>query len=85
MPIEVRRKERESSENLIKRFTRRIQQSGTLMSVRRNRFYNEGKSKIQRRDEALYKTRIRKEIDRLKKLGKFNEESLRELRRKMKE
>ncbi|HLB51001.1 MAG TPA: hypothetical protein VJL38_02365 [Patescibacteria group bacterium] len=85
MPIEVRRKERESSENLIKRFTRRIQQSGTLMRVRRNRFYNEGKSKIQRRDEALYKTRIRKEIDRLKKLGKFNEESLRELRRKMKE
>lgn len=85
MPIEVRRKERESSENLIKRFTRRVQQSGTLMRVRRNRFHTEGKSKIQRREEALYKTRIRKEIDRLKKLGKFNEESLRELRRKMKE
>jgi ribosomal protein S21 len=81
--IEVRKKDRETSENLIRRFTRRVQQSGVLMHVRKTRFRKDEKSKREKREEALYKIKIRKEIDKLKKLGKFDEEALKNIKRKM--
>ena len=59
--------DRETTENMIKRFTRRMQQSGVLMHVRRNRFDQPQKNKAARRQEALYKNRMRKEVDKLKK------------------
>jgi len=83
--IQVQKKDRETSENLIKRFTRRVQQSGTLMEVRRSRFRKGDKSKTERRDEALYKAKIRKEIGKLKKMGRFDDETLRELKKKIKQ
>ena len=81
--IEVRKKDKESSENLIRRFTRRVQQSGVLMHVRKTRFRKDEKSKREKREEALYKIKIRKEIDKLKKLGKFDEEALKNIKKKM--
>ena len=53
------------------------------MRARRTRFRNEEKSKTEKRQEALYKVKIRKEIDKLKKLGKFDDEALRNIKRKM--
>lgn len=81
--IEVKKKDKESSENLIRRFSRRVQQSGVLLRVRKTRFRQEEKSKIEKRNEALYKIKIRKEIDKLKKLGKFDEDALRDIKRKI--
>ena len=81
--IEVKRKDRETTESLIRRFSRRIQQSGVLMQVRRSRFRKDEKSKTKKREEALYKIRIRKEIDKLKKMGKFDDETLKDIKRKM--
>lgn len=62
--IQVKRKERETAEGLIRRFSRRVQQSGVLRRVRKLRFRQGEKSKDERRNEALYKVKIRKEIDR---------------------
>ena len=81
--IEVKKKEKETSENLIRRFSRRVQQSGVLMRVRKTRFRAEDKSKQEKRDEALYKIKIRKEIDKLKKMGKFDNEALKNIKKKM--
>jgi ribosomal protein S21 len=81
--IQVKKKEKETPESLIRRFTRRVQQSGVLRQVRKKRFHQPIKSKDKRRDEALYKVEIRKEINRVKKLGKFDEETLREIKKKM--
>jgi ribosomal protein S21 len=81
--IQVKRKERETAESLIRRFSRRVQQSGVLRRVRKLRFRQEEQSRGQRRDEALYKVKIRKEINRLKKLGKFDEDALRDIKKKM--
>ncbi|MCA9364780.1 MAG: hypothetical protein KC736_02720 [Candidatus Moranbacteria bacterium] len=81
--IQVRRKEKETPENMVRRFTRRVQQSGVLLRARRTRFRVEEKSKTMRRREALYKIRIRREIDRLKKMGKFDDDALKDLKRKM--
>jgi len=81
--IEVKKKERETTESLIRRFSRRMQQSGVLMQVRRSRFKKEEKSKTKKKEEALYKIKIRKEIDKLKKMGKFDDETLKDIKRKM--
>jgi len=81
--IEVRKKEKETSESLIRRFSRRVQQSGILPYARKSRFRKDEKSKREKRNEALYKIKIRKEIDKLKKLGKFDEEALKNIKRKM--
>jgi ribosomal protein S21 len=81
--IEVKKKDKETSESLIRRFSRRMQQSGVLMRVRKSRFRKEEKSRMKKRAEALYKIKIRKEITRLKKLGKFDDDALRDIKRKM--
>jgi ribosomal protein S21 len=81
--IEVRKKDKETTESLMRRFSRRIQQSGVLVRARRTRFKNEEKSKTEKRQEALYKVKIRKEIGKLKKLGKFDDEALKNIKRKM--
>jgi ribosomal protein S21 len=81
--IQVRKKERETAESLIRRFSRRVQQSGVLKQVRRLRVREEEKSRDQRRSEALYKVKIRKEISRLKKLGRFDDDALRDIKKKL--
>jgi len=81
--IQVKKKDRETSESLIRRFSRRIQQSGVLMDARKSRFQTSKKTKIKQRQEAMYKVKIRKEIDKLKKIDKFDEEALRNIKRKM--
>ncbi|MDQ5901914.1 MAG: hypothetical protein QG606_130 [Patescibacteria group bacterium] len=81
--IQVKRKERETAEGLIRRFSRRVQQSGVLRRVRKLRFRQGEKSKDDRRSEALYKVKIRKEIDRLKKMGKFDENALQEIKKRL--
>ncbi len=79
-----KKNDRETTENMIKRFTRRVQQSGVLVQVRKNRFAVAEKNKAARRKEALYKHKMRKEVDKLKKLGRFNEETFKELKKKIK-
>lgn len=81
--ITVEKKDRETSESLIRRFSRRVQQSGVLQKARKTRFRAEEKSKQKKREEALYKIRIRKEIDKMKKLGKFDEETLKNIKKKL--
>ncbi len=81
--IQVKKKDNETSESLIRRFSRRIQQSGVLVNARKKRFQSKKKSKQKQRDDALYKTKIRKEINKLKKMDEFNNETLKRLRKKM--
>lgn len=81
--IQVKKKDRETSEALIRRFSRRVQQSGVLYAARGNRFYAKPKSKRQVRLSAQYRAKIKKEVDKLKKIGKFDEEALKRVKRKL--
>lgn len=81
--IEVKKKDRESSESLIRRFSRRVQQSGVLVRARRVRFKADEKSKRELRDGAMYKAEVRKLVGRLKKMGKFEEQSFRNVKKKL--
>lgn len=70
---EVRKNSNESTPSLVRRFTKRVQGSGALNKVRGNRYYERAKSKLVVKNSALKVISRRKEIDRLRKLGKLAE------------
>jgi len=70
MPLEIKKKERESSQNLIRRFTRSLQQSGILLRARKIRFKERKKSDNMKRKAALRREELKKEYEKLRKLGK---------------
>jgi small subunit ribosomal protein S21 len=52
--IEVSRKDtKESTENLLRRFNRKVQQSGSITLVKQNQFFQKPTSKPERRRKAI--------------------------------
>ncbi|MFH1392499.1 MAG: hypothetical protein ABIG90_02345 [bacterium] len=72
--VQAKKREKESVSSLIRRFTRRVQQSGLLLQSRQNRFYNKAKSKRQVKESALHRQKVVAEKERLRKLGKLEDE-----------
>jgi len=70
MALEIRKKERETSQNLVRRFTRSVQQSGLLVRARKTRFRVRKKSDDMQKKGALRRIKMKKEYEVLKKLGK---------------
>ncbi len=70
MPLKVTKKERETSQSLIRRFSRNIKKSSLLFRVRKNRFRKRDKSKQMKKRSALRREELRKEYKRLEKMGK---------------
>jgi small subunit ribosomal protein S21 len=65
--IQVTRKDnKESVENLLRRFTRKVQQSGVLSTAKAGQYYEKSESKRDRRQKAIVR-RARK-ADKIKKL-----------------
>lgn len=58
--IEVKKKERERYESLLRRFNREVQQSGILTIVKKNRFFEPEQNRRLRRESAIRKNVIRK-------------------------
>lgn len=71
MPLEVKKKERETSQSLARRFAKSIQQSGILLRARKTRFKQKEKSRDMKRKAALRREETKKEEEKLKKLGKI--------------
>ena len=69
--VEVKKKEGESFEALLRRFNRKIQQSGVLIRARKIRFFDPGRSKNLLREAALRLLSNREKREELKKLGKL--------------
>jgi ribosomal protein S21 len=69
--VEVKKKDGESFEGLLRRFNRKIQQSGVLVRARKIRFYEPGKSRNLLREDALRRNTNREKREELKKLGKL--------------
>ena len=70
MGIEVRKTEKENSQNLIRRFTKKVQKSGILLRARNSRFFRRSKSKEMRKRAALRRITLKEEYEKLEKLGK---------------
>jgi len=69
--VEVKRKDNEPFESLLRRFNRKIQQSGVLVRARRIRFFEPAKSRNLLREDAIRRAENREKREELKKLGKL--------------
>ncbi|MEK7637384.1 MAG: 30S ribosomal protein S21 [Patescibacteria group bacterium] len=74
--IEVKKRENESSESLVRRFTKRVQQSGVLIRAKKRRFYENPKNKRAVREDALRRQAIREQRELLRRQGKLEEYDL---------
>ncbi len=71
--LQVHKRDNESSDSLIRRFSRKVQESGVLLQAKKVRYYERKKSKKKTRDEAQRKAVLTAERDRLIKLGEIDE------------
>jgi ribosomal protein S21 len=71
--VEVKKRDGESVEALLRRFTKRVQQSGVLLRAKKSRFYNAPKTKREQRAEAQRRSVIRDQKEYLRKIGKLEE------------
>lgn len=69
MALNVQRKERETSQSLIRRFSRRVRKSGILIQARKNRFRKRTKSRQMKKRAALRREELKKEYERREKMG----------------
>ena len=69
MTFEIIKQERETNQSLIRRFTKRLRDSGILVGVKKSVFHQREKSKQVQRRVTLRKLEKRKEYERAYKLG----------------
>lgn len=71
MALEVKRKEKESVQNLIKRFTKAVQKSGILIRAREKMYKDRNISEEKKKRKALRREEMKKYYQKLEKLGKI--------------
>lgn len=71
--VEVEKNNNESSANVIRRFTKRVQGAGIVPKVRGGRYYTRIKSRNVQRTSRLKKLEKREVYEKLVKLGKVQE------------
>jgi ribosomal protein S21 len=69
--IEVKKNPNESNTSVLRRFSRRIQESSIIQKVKGGRYNVRKESKLKVKKGALKRMGRRKEIEKLKKLGKI--------------
>ncbi len=70
MPVEVKKKDRETSQNLVHRFTKTVRQSGILLEVRSKQFRKKPKSALAKKRSAIRRVILRAEKRTAEKLAK---------------
>ncbi len=68
--VEVKKKDNESFESLLRRFNRKIQQSGVLVRARRIRFFEAPKSRNLQKVAARRRAQIKQQKEEFKKFSK---------------
>ena len=70
MSVKIQKKGKESSHSLVYRFTKAIQESGILVRARKTRFKDRNLSEEKKKRAALRREDLKKQYEKLKKLGK---------------
>ncbi len=71
--LEVKRKDGESFESLLRRFTRKTIQSGKILQAKKIRFHQKPKTKRELKESALRREKVKNERDYLKRIGRLDE------------
>lgn len=70
MTFEIKKQKKETSQSLVRRFSRRIKKSGILLRARKIRFKKRPKSRQMKKRSALRREELKREYEKLEKLGK---------------
>ena len=70
MALEIRKKQRENAQAMMRRFQKAVQQSGILLEKRRRQFAKRVKSVNMQKKSALRKIETKKKYDLIKKMRK---------------
>lgn len=71
--VHVEKHSNESSSNVIRRFTKRVQGSGIIPKMRGNRYFSRTKSRNVQKEARLKKLERKEKYEELLKLGKVQE------------
>ena len=80
--LEVKKKDGESFESLIRRFTKKTIQSGKILQAKKVRFFSKDKSRREQKEGALRRQNINSRIDYMKRIGKLDEFELKRRKRR---
>lgn len=83
--VEVKRKPNESIGSLMRRFNRFVQVSGVLIKAKKSQFRIKKKTERKEKMAAIMGMHLSKLRKKLEKLGKYDEETFEEAKRKMKQ
>ncbi|NTU99293.1 hypothetical protein HGA64_04810, partial [Candidatus Falkowbacteria bacterium] len=72
--VESKRKKEESFESFLRRFNKRLQQSGNLRKVRKMQYFKETKSHNLQKRSALISREYKLKNEYLRKIGKLKDE-----------
>ncbi len=75
--VQIEKNNNESSANVIRRFTKRVQGSGIIPRMRKNRYFARPKSENVRKAGRLLKLNKKADYDMQLKLGKIQERTYR--------
>lgn len=65
----VKKKENESTGSFLYRFSKKVQQSGILKEARKRRYHHRPKSRLKRKEAAIYQMIKHAETTKAKKMG----------------
>lgn len=71
--VEVKKKDNESFESLVRRFTKKIIQSGKVIQAKKIRFYQKPLNKSAKKRRAINRELMKKQKEYLRKIGKLDE------------
>lgn len=70
---EIKRKPKESFEGVLRRFSKQVQQSGKLLTVRKIRYRKRPKNRRAKKETALRRLKIEEKKEYLRKVGKLKD------------
>ena len=69
--IEVKKNPNESGTSLLRRFSRKVMDTGMIRALKGSRYNERSQSKLKQKKSALKRMSRTKEFDKLRKLGKI--------------
>tara|TARA_Y100000310_G_scaffold330330_1_gene401776 strand:- start:607 stop:849 length:243 start_codon:yes stop_codon:yes gene_type:complete len=78
---EIKRKQGETFESMLRRFNKTLQRSGKMLQFQKNRFHEESPNKNKMRTDALRRLTVTEKREYLKRIGRLKEEPRKRRRR----
>lgn len=83
--MEVKRKPNESTGSLMRRFSRLVQQSRLLVNAKKSKHHSRKTNSRVEKNRAIMRQELRALRERLEKMGKYDDETFRDEKRKIKQ